>query len=177
MFTFAWYALALGHATGRFPGPGELRLAGGSPRYQLYRTSDGQLVACGALEQKFWLAFTAAIGLGGELANDRADPAATRAAVAAIIASKPADHWRPLLAAADCCATIVASLEQALADPHFVARGLFAHAVAGESGKTLPALPLPIDPAFRGGPGTVRAAPKLDDEPLSVDQRQVRAER
>src|SRR5262247_2842483 len=40
MFTFAWYALALGQATRRFPAPGELLLAGGSPRYQLYPTSD-----------------------------------------------------------------------------------------------------------------------------------------
>ena len=29
MFTFAWYAYAIGHATGKFPGPGELRLVGG----------------------------------------------------------------------------------------------------------------------------------------------------
>jgi alpha-methylacyl-CoA racemase len=165
MFTFAWYALAVGHATGRFPGPGELRTAGGSPRYQLYPTRDGKLVACGALEQKFWLAFTAAIGLSAELANDRTDPAATKVAIAAIIAGETSDHWRPLLAAADCCATIVASLEQALADAHFVARGLFAHAVAGETGKTMPALPLPIDPAFRAGAATVKAAPKLSDEP------------
>src|SRR4051812_34009461 len=57
MFTFAWYALAIGQATGRYPGPGELMIAGGSPRYQLYPTKDGKLVACAALEQKFWLAF------------------------------------------------------------------------------------------------------------------------
>src|SRR5262249_40301316 len=38
MFTFAWYAYAIGTATGKFPGPGELRLAGASPRSQLYPT-------------------------------------------------------------------------------------------------------------------------------------------
>src|SRR6185503_7941462 len=54
MFTFASHALASGHATGQFPGMGGARLSGGSPRYQLYPTSDGKLVACGALEQKFW---------------------------------------------------------------------------------------------------------------------------
>ena len=37
-----------------------------------------------------------------------------------------------------------ARLKEALADPHFVARGLFAHAVTGETGKPMPALPLPI---------------------------------
>src|SRR5512141_2488148 len=60
MFTFGWYALALGSASGRFPAPGEMWLTGGSPRYQLYPTKDGKIVACGAIEQKFWMAFTAA---------------------------------------------------------------------------------------------------------------------
>src|ERR1700688_1303442 len=59
MFTFGWAALALGSATGRFPKPGELWLVGGSPRYQIYPAKDGKLVACGAIEQKFWTAFTA----------------------------------------------------------------------------------------------------------------------
>jgi crotonobetainyl-CoA:carnitine CoA-transferase CaiB-like acyl-CoA transferase len=156
MFTFAWYALALGTATGRFPAPGELPLAGGSPRYQLYPTKDGRLVACGALEQKFWDAFTAAICLPAELADDRRDPEATRKAVAARIAARDADAWRPILAKADCCATIVAPLEEALRDPHFVARGLFAHEVEVGQG-ALPALPVPIAPAFREKPGKKKA--------------------
>jgi alpha-methylacyl-CoA racemase len=160
MFTFAWYALAVGQATGRFPGPGELKVAGGSPRYQLYPTEDGKFVACAALEQKFWLAFVTTIGLQPDLANDLADPAATKAAVAAIIAGKAADHWRPLFAAADCCTTVMATLEEALADPHFIARGLFAHAVAGESGRTMPALPLPLAAGFRAAPGA-KPAPRL----------------
>ncbi len=86
MFTFAWYALALGAAAGRFPKPGELPLVGGSPRYQIYPTKDGKLVACGAIEQKFWQSFTQAIGLPAELADDARDPKATRAAVAELIA-------------------------------------------------------------------------------------------
>ena len=43
----------------------------------------------------------------------------------------------------------MATLEEALRDPHFVARGLFAHQVAGPTGATMPALPVPIDPQFR----------------------------
>ena len=149
MFSFAGHALAVGHATGAFPEAGRARLSGGSPRYQLYPTKDGRLVACGALEQKFWLAFTAAIGLAPQFIDDRRDPEAAKAAVASIIASRTADDWRPVLAAADCCVTIMATLEEALRDPHFVSRGLFAHKVSGASGATMPALPVPIDPAFR----------------------------
>jgi alpha-methylacyl-CoA racemase len=159
MFTFAWYALALGAATGRFPGPGELMLAGGSPRYQLYTTKDGKIVACGALEQKFWAAFTTAIGLPAELVNDLRDPNATRAAVAQVIAAQTSEHWRPILAAADCCATIVVPLEEAIRDPHFVERGLFAHQTETSGGKKLPALPLPIAPEFRDKPGVKKAPP------------------
>jgi alpha-methylacyl-CoA racemase len=160
MFTFAWYAWAIGHATGKFPGPGELRLVGGSPRYQLYPTRDGKIVACGALEQKFWLAFCNAIGLPAPLMNDAADPAASKAAIADIIKRETAEHWRPKFAAADCCVTIMASLEEALHDPHFVERGLFAHRVTGAGGAALPALPVPIAATLRETPRT-RAAPKL----------------
>jgi len=161
MFTFAWLALAVGQATGRYPGPGELRTAGGSPRYQLYPTRDGKLLACGALEQKFWESFCATIGLPAKFIDDRADPTGTKAAVAAIVIGQTADHWRPKLAAADCCATIVSSLEEALRDPHFVERGLFAYSVAGPSGATMQALPIPVDPEFREEPDKVKGLPEL----------------
>jgi crotonobetainyl-CoA:carnitine CoA-transferase CaiB-like acyl-CoA transferase len=143
---------------------GGARLTGGSPRYQIYPAKDGRLVCCAALEQRFWEPFTAAIGLAPEFIDDRRDPAATKAAVAAIIASKTAGEWRPVFAKADCCVTIMATLEEALHDPHFVGRGLFAHKVAGPAGATMPALPVPIDPAFRDDPATVKAVPRLSDE-------------
>ena len=160
MFTFAWYAYAIGQATGKFPGAGELRLVGGSPRYQLYPTADHKIVACGALEQKFWLGFCNAMGLPAPLMNDLADPEATRAAIAGIIASETAAHWAPKFAAADCCVTIMASLEEALHDPHFVERGLFAHRVVGPSGATMGALPVPIAETLRAVAG-VKDSPAL----------------
>ena len=143
---------------------GGARLTGGSPRYQLYPTQDGKFVCCAALEQRFWEPFTATIGLARDFVDDRRDPDATKAAVAAIIAGRTAEEWRPLFAAADCCVTIMATLEEALHDPHFVERGLFAHQVAGPTGATMPALPVPIDPQFRGDAGTVKAVPKLSGE-------------
>ena len=50
-----------------------------------------------------------------------------------------------------------------LRDPHFVSRGLFAHKVAGPSGAAMAALPVPIDPQFRGDPAIAKAVPKLGD--------------
>jgi len=163
MFSFAGHALASGQATGKYPEMGNARLTGGSARYQLYPTRDGKLVACAALEQKFWLVFTATIGLAPRFIDDQRDPAATKAAVATIIAGKTAEEWRPAFAAADCCVTVMVTLEEALRDPHFVERGLFAHKVAGRSGASMPALPVPIDPAFRADPKTVQAVPKLGE--------------
>ena len=163
MFTFAWYALALGAATGKFPKPGEMSLVGGSPRYQLYPTKDGKIVACGAIEQKFWQGFTASIGLSAEFEDDTRDPKATHVAVAKLIAARTADEWRPIFAKADCCTTIVIPLQEAMHDRHFIERGLFAHQIATASGKIMPALPLPISPEFRAAPGAKKAPPLKND--------------
>ena len=126
----------------------------------------GRLVCCAALEQKFWEAFTGAIGLAPGFIDDRRNPAATKIAVATIIAGRSADEWRPLFAAADCCVTIMATLEEALRDPHFAGRGLFAHKVAGPTGATMPALPVPIDPQFRDDARTIKIARKLGGDKL-----------
>ncbi|MBI1205312.1 MAG: CoA transferase [Rhodopseudomonas sp.] len=149
MFTFAWYALALGSVAGGFPAPGAMSLVGGSPRYQLYPTRDGRIVACGALEEKFWETFCAAIALPEAFIDDRRDPDATRHAVAAAIVARDADAWRPVFAKADCCVTVVVPLEEAMRDPHFVERGIFAQSIATDTGVTVPALPVPIAPMFR----------------------------
>jgi crotonobetainyl-CoA:carnitine CoA-transferase CaiB-like acyl-CoA transferase len=162
MFTFGWYALALGMASKKFPRPGEMSLVGSSPRYQLYPTKDAKLVACGAIEQKFWEAFTKAIELAPDLVDDKRDSNATRDAVARLIAARTAAEWKPVFAKADCCATIVVSLEEAMRDPHFVARGLFTHELEGQSGSKMPALPVPIASRFRGRPGA-KTAPRLAD--------------
>jgi crotonobetainyl-CoA:carnitine CoA-transferase CaiB-like acyl-CoA transferase len=148
MFAFAWHAFACHSATGKAPAPGASEFVGGSPRYRLYPARDGRIVACAALEDHFWARFCKIIGLAPELADDRRDADATGRAVAALIAARPASEWEPLFAAADCCVTIVRSLDEALADPHFVARGLFG--TAREDG-SLPPLPVPIAPVFRSG--------------------------
>lgn len=168
MFTFGWYGLAQGHATGRFPGARENFLAGGSPRYALYATADDRFLAVGALEQKFWDAFCEELGLAAALRDDAADPEATRAAIKDIVRAAPAAQWQARLRPLDCCCTIVATLEEALADPHFRARGLFVAEVREPGGRAMPATPVPLAPIFRGerraaclsvpGPGEHEAA-------------------
>jgi len=135
MFTFAWLALATRFSSGKPVEPEKLRHFGGSPRYQLYPRPGGKLVACGALEQKFWESFCATIELPRNSSTTRANPKATIEAVRAIIVSETAAHWKPLFAKADCCVTIMASIEEAISDPHFVKRGLFDHKVSAPGGR------------------------------------------
>jgi crotonobetainyl-CoA:carnitine CoA-transferase CaiB-like acyl-CoA transferase len=53
-----------------------------------------------------------------------------------------------VLKKADCCATIVATLDEALRDPHFAERGLFRRKLSSGA-DDLPALPVPIAEQFR----------------------------
>jgi alpha-methylacyl-CoA racemase len=163
MPTFAWYGLAQGQANGRYPAGGEGILTGGSPRYGLYATADGWFLAVGALEQKFWATFCQAIGLDAALHDDGRDPAATRAGVAAIVAARPAGHWREALEPLDCCCTVVRSLEEALADPHLTARGLFDRQVEEPGGQRIVSTPLPLAPVFRDAAPALRRAPAIGD--------------
>lgn len=161
MFPFMFWALAQANATGTSPRDGGELLSGGSPRYRLYETKDGQIAAVAALEQKFWLAFVQAVGLEPRYADDLHDPAATIARVTEIVAGRTAAEWLPVFDAADCCCSIVRDVQAALADPHFSARGLFARRLANGRSDGMPALPVPIATAFRDREDVAAAAPQL----------------
>lgn len=148
LFTFMYWALGEGLATGCWPEPGRALVTGGSPRYQIYRTRDDRFVAAAPLEEKFWHNFCEVIGLAPEMRDDARDPQATRRAVADLIRSRTAEEWRALFAGRDVCCSIVTSLKDALADPQIVARRLF-DARLRVDGKEIAALPVPIVGAFR----------------------------
>ena len=163
LFPFMFWAIGNAQAAGQWPSNGGELVTGGSPRYRLYPTSDGKVLAAAPLEQQFWNAFVEVIGLPEKWRDDAVDPAGTAAAVAALIAARPASHWEERIRGVDCCCSIVRSLEEALADPHFRDRGLFAERLGNEQGEEMPALPLPIDRAFRAARGAVRSAPPLGE--------------
>ena len=148
LFAFMYWAMGNGAVAGEWPTPGGDLVTGGSPRYNVYRTSDGKFVAAAPLEQKFWDNFCALIGLAPEFRADSGDPVATRQAVAAQIAAKTAAEWRALFAGQDICCCVMASIEEALADPHFQARGVFTAKLVAD-GKEIDALPVPVAPHFR----------------------------
>jgi alpha-methylacyl-CoA racemase len=148
LLMFPYSAIGEGFSDGRWPIPGRERLTGGSPRYQIYKTADERYVAAAPLEQRFWLTFCDAIGLSPQWHDDERDPAGCIAEVARIIGGKPSSHWRGVFAGRDVCAVISATLEEATADNHVKARGIFAHYVKSD-GLEIPATHVPLDPQFR----------------------------
>ena len=156
-----FWAIGHGLVAGTWPGNGAGYVTGGSPRYGLYPTKDGRVLAAAPLEQKFWETFCDLIGLEGEFRDDQKNPAATKARIAAIIATETADTWRSRFAGKDCCCSIVANLGDALTDPHYTARGVFDHVLTNAEGAVMPALPVPLDPAFRAAPAAAIASPAL----------------
>ena len=152
LFPWMYWALGNGLAADRWPIPSGDLVTGGSPRYNLYPAADGRYVAAAPLEDRFWTRFCELLGLDASELDDAADPAGTRARVADRIAARPSTHWRAAFAGQDVCCNVVNTLEEALADPHFRERGLFARSVRVD-GRAMPALPSPIVPGLRTGEG------------------------
>jgi crotonobetainyl-CoA:carnitine CoA-transferase CaiB-like acyl-CoA transferase len=124
VFTFMYWAMGAGAVTGTWPRNGEGIVTGGSPRYRLYAAKDGRMIAVAALEDRFWNVFCDLIALEPALRDDASNAAATAAGVARIIASEDAATWAMRFKDQDCCCSLVRELPEALADPHFVHRGI-----------------------------------------------------
>ena len=164
LFTFQYWGLGNG-ALGQWPGTAGDLVTGGTPRYQIYRTADNAYLAAAPLEDKFWSNFTALVGLSEE-AMAKLSPTSAIAAVAEAIAEKPVAHWEEVFKNQDVCTSRVMSLEEARHDSHFNARGLFSHTVTTADGVQMPALPVPVDTAFRS-PHRSRPSPALGvDNPI-----------
>jgi alpha-methylacyl-CoA racemase len=140
--------LAIVACEGEAPLPGASSHTGATPRYGLHRASDGKYIAIAPIEEKFWRNFCDAIELPEELRSPRAAVAAVKKAVAERLAQRPAEHWRQVFSGDDFCVEIVADLKEAVDDPHFASRGLFARKLAMANGQEFSALPVSLAPAF-----------------------------
>jgi len=169
LFTFMYWAIGNGLAAGEWPKRGGELVTGASPRYQIYRTADDQFVAAAPLEQKFWDNFCAAIGLEATLCDDTRDPTVVARAVAGRIRAQPASHWQEAFAGKDVCACIVKTVQEALADSHFIERGLFARRLVAD-GRQIPALPVPVAASFRDTT-VVAGYPSLGEDNALLDAR------
>ena len=109
---------------------GELPTFGRHACYNVYRTRDGEHVALGALEPKFWAVFCRAIGRDDLLERqltDGDDQAAVLAEVRRTFASRTRDEWLAFFESHDVGVTGVNRAREALADPHVTARGAIVH--------------------------------------------------
>lgn len=111
----AFASLAAERAGQGWPTPDDELLTGRSPRYNIYPTSDGRHLAVAALEQKFWMEFTALIELADEYRQDVGNERRVIDAVRERIARMPSTHWRSTLEPHDVCATIVDTFAEAAA--------------------------------------------------------------
>lgn len=126
LYPFLYWALGNAFALQKWPEPNNDLVTGGSPRYQIYRTKDNRYLAAAPLEQKFWNNFTRLIGLPDEYADDQKNPALTIEKVADIIKSKTSSQWMEIFAGQDTCCSLILTLQEALADPHWAERNVFA---------------------------------------------------
>lgn len=92
----------------------------------IYRTADGKFLVTTDMEPRYWQRFCEAMGRPDYAArqNDKSAREEIRAFLEAAFAEQPLDHWRALLGAADTQFAPVSSIEEALADPHNIARGM-----------------------------------------------------
>ncbi len=103
-------------------------LDGGAPFYAVYACADGRYVAVGALEERFYRALLAGLGLAAADLPDRADPAnwpELRRVFAARFADRTRDAWLADFSGTDACVTPVLTLAESVADAHHQARGTY----------------------------------------------------
>jgi alpha-methylacyl-CoA racemase len=127
-------------------------LDGGAPFYDTYRCADGKWVAVGAIEPQFFAVLVDKMGLPAAMREQQMDHAQwpeMKAQMAEVFATRTRDDWCARFGSSDACFAPVLSIDEALADPHNVARGTFVE-VEG--------VPQPAPaPRFSRTPGEIQA--------------------
>jgi alpha-methylacyl-CoA racemase len=101
---------------------------GFAPFYRCYETRDGQYVAVGAVEAKFYVELLDGLGFDPALAatqHDRARWPALMPVFEDAFRSRTRAEWEVVFATRDACVTPVLSMVEAPAYPHNAARGCF----------------------------------------------------
>ena len=162
LFPFMFWGLGSGFAHNKWPGNSDGVLSGGSPRYNIYKTSDGSYVAAAPLEDRFWNKFCEAIELSKKFIKMQNDQEKVIQEIRKIIGQKEKNYWLDVFNKADCCCSIVKSIEEAINDNHFKVRKIFENKIINNLGEEIPALPIPVDMQFRKDQKRA-SAPSLGD--------------
>ena len=128
-------------------------LGGAAPFYRCYTCADGRFIAVGAIEEKFWAALLAPLGISAAAFGPRLDPAlwpAQSRQLEAMFATRSSAEWGALFAGSDACVTVLATIDEAPDGEHLAVRGTLAEA----HGVSQPA----PAPRLSRTPGTIRPA-------------------
>ncbi|MGI5261534.1 CaiB/BaiF CoA transferase family protein [Streptomyces angustmyceticus] len=131
-------------------------LDGGAPFYAVYPCADGGHVAVGALEERFYRALLAGLGLDEDRLPDRDDPAnwpALRREFETRFATRTRAQWTAVFDGTEACVTPVLSLTEAAAHPHHRARGTYRPTPDGAQPAPAPGSPAPRPDRTRHHPG------------------------
>ncbi len=143
---------------------GELPTFGRHATYNVYDTNDGQRIALGALEPKFWETFCEVVGRPDwkpRQRSDEADQGALLDEVRTLFLTRSRAEWLDLFAARSACLSAVNSPAETLADPHVAARNLLVEA-QGVCAFRAP---------FISDPAPLSAAPALGQDNQLIDSR------
>ncbi len=139
---------------GATPRPGETALSGARPQYDVYECADGKWISVGALEPHFWTALCEALGRPDfvPLQNDRVREEEIRAYFRQTFLLRTRDEWFDDLKDLEVCVAPVLSLDEALRNPHHLARDMVVNVVDHRHG-TFPQVG--VAPKFSETPGGV----------------------
>jgi len=129
-------------------------LDGAAPFYRCYETRDGQHVAIGAIEPKFYALLLEKLEIDPDELPDQNDRAAwpeMSSRLEACFKRKTRDEWCAIMEGSDVCFAPVLSFAEASAHPHAKARGSFV-SIEGV------VQPGPA-PRFSGTPAAVQSPP------------------
>jgi alpha-methylacyl-CoA racemase len=105
---------------------GRNRLDTGQPNYDVYETADGQWMAVGALEPKFYAELLRLLEIDGDNLPMPTDPAGKtdlRAVLSVRFAERTRAEWAATFAGTDACVAPVLTWSEARKNPHLAARG------------------------------------------------------
>jgi alpha-methylacyl-CoA racemase len=125
LMSFFWGQLAAGSWRDE---RGTNALDGGAPWYDVYETSNGEHIAIGAIEGRFYSQLVDRLGLEAATlpsSNDRARWPELRAVLTAVFKQKSRDEWCKILEGSDVCFAPVLSLTEAPLHMQYRSRGTF----------------------------------------------------
>ena len=112
-------------------GRGVNQIQGGAHFYRCYETSDGEYMAVGAVENKFYAQLIDGLGLDPALVatqNDQSKWPELQTMFASVFATRTRAEWEAVFASRDVCVTPVLSMAEAMEYPHNAARDAFVEA-------------------------------------------------